>query len=135
MLDEAAAAVATGAAGNIVAYLVQGHADTLRARIAAIFRHGGPERESEALRMLADDASALSQSTGNQAAATVRWTALLTAVLAAHSEACPEVEALAASAPAATKTVHIGSQHNHGSGTFIGGDNTGFIHLRGPEPS
>ncbi|MBV9024261.1 MAG: hypothetical protein JO362_10830 [Streptomycetaceae bacterium] len=127
MLDEAAIAVATGAASNVIAYLVQGRADAIRTRISAIFRHAGAGQEDESLGALTNDAVALSQRGMNQAEATARWTGLLTAILAAYPSARPDIEALAASTPPTVKTISIGSQHNHGSGTFIGGDNHGSI--------
>ncbi|MER7662815.1 hypothetical protein [Streptomyces sp. NPDC096193] len=126
MLDEAAIAVATGAASSVIAYLAQGRLDAVRARIAAIFRHGGASSEAEAVQALVDTSSALSQQRINQAEATARWAGLLTAALAAHSETRPDIEALASAAPP-NKTVNIGSQHNYGSGTFVGGDNHGSI--------
>ncbi|MFJ2407080.1 hypothetical protein ACIOUE_37935 [Streptomyces xanthochromogenes] len=127
MLDATAIAVATGAAGNVIAYLIQGNIDDVRARIAAIFRRTSAGHRAEALRVLDEDAAALSQQTVSQADVTARWTGLLTAVLAAHPDARADIEALA-STTAATKTVNIGSQHNHGGGTFIGGDHHGDIH-------
>ncbi|MDX2693720.1 hypothetical protein PV416_09955 [Streptomyces ipomoeae] len=126
MLDEVAIAVATGAAGNVAAYLLQGQVDALRTRLSAIFRHGTEQQQSNALRTLDEDAAALAQQTTAPTDITSRWTGHLTAFLAAYPEAREDVEALASAAPS-TKTVNIGSQHNHGSGTFIGGDNHGGI--------
>ncbi|GHF51501.1 hypothetical protein GO001_12445 [Streptomyces sp. NRRL B-1677] len=131
MLDEAAIAVATGAAGNIVAYLAQGRADALRTRLSAIFRRGTVQQQSNALRTLDEDAAALAQHTGNQADITARWTGFLTAFLAACPDARADIEALASSAPTSTRSINIGSQHNHGSGTFIGGDNHGGVTFNG----
>jgi hypothetical protein len=37
-----------------------------------------------------------------------------------------DVEAMA-STPTTATTINIGSQHNHGSGTFVGGNNYGDI--------
>ncbi|MFJ9124826.1 hypothetical protein ACIRJS_12115 [Streptomyces sp. NPDC102340] len=132
MLDEAAIAVATGAASNVVAYLAQGRIDAVRARVASIFRRGGAQSEAEALRVLNEDSAALLERRVGEAETAVRWAGLLTAALAAHSDARPDVDALAAANPAA-KTVHIGSQNNHGTGTFIGGDNYGSISAGGSE--
>ncbi|MEV5950371.1 hypothetical protein [Streptomyces sp. NPDC051993] len=126
MLDATAIAVATGAASNVVAYLLQGRVDAVRTRIAAVFHRATPDQQAEALRVLGEDAAGLSQQTITQAEVTARWTGLLTAVLAAHPDAREDIEALA-STPPATKTVNIGSQHNHGPGTFIGGDHHGDI--------
>ncbi|MFH9209981.1 hypothetical protein [Streptomyces globisporus] len=126
MLDEAAIAITTGAASNVIAYLAQGRTDAIRNRVSAIFRRGGTDQEDEALAALANDTAALSQRRINQAEATARWAGLFTAALAAHPSARPDIEALA-STPPPVKTVSIGSQHNHGSGTFVGGDNHGSI--------
>ncbi|MFD0061741.1 hypothetical protein [Streptomyces sp. NPDC056690] len=134
MLNEAAIAVASGAASNVVAYLAQGRIDAVRARVIAIFRRDGAHSEAEALRLLNEDSAALLERRISEAEAAVRWAGLLTAALAAHSEARPDMDALAAANPAA-KTVHIGSQHNHGTGTFVGGDNYGSIGPGNPEQS
>ena len=40
MLDDVAIAISTGAAGNIVAYMLNGRMDALRAQVAKMFRHG-----------------------------------------------------------------------------------------------
>ncbi|MEU2977765.1 hypothetical protein ABZ678_12335 [Streptomyces hirsutus] len=127
MLDEVAIAVATGAAGNVAAYLLQGQVDVLRTRISAIFRHGTEQQRSNALQTLDEDTTALAQHTTAPTDITSRWTGHLTAFLAAFPEAQEDVEALASATPSSMKTVNIGSQHNHGSGTFIGGDNHGGI--------
>ncbi|MES9588715.1 hypothetical protein ABWK57_07585 [Streptomyces sp. NPDC094045] len=127
MLDEAAVAVATGAASNVVAYLLQGRADALRTRLGAVFQRGTAEQRSNALQALEDDSVALAQHTVTEAEATVRWTGFLTAFLAAYPDARAELETLASAAPPVARTVNIGSQHNNGSGTFIGGDNHGGV--------
>ncbi|WP_368862034.1 hypothetical protein [Catenulispora pinistramenti] len=41
---------------------------------------------------------------------------------------------LLASTTVEAKTVYIGSQNNHGSGTFVGGDNYGGIHTAADKP-
>ncbi|MER6101122.1 hypothetical protein ABT115_01930 [Streptomyces sp. NPDC001832] len=127
MFDEAAVAIATGAASNVVAYLLQGRADALRARLDAVFQRGTAEQRSDALQALEGDSIALARHTVTEAEATARWTRFLTAFLAACPDARTDLEALASAAPPATRTINIGSQHNHGSGTFIGGDNHGGI--------
>ncbi|GAA2558331.1 hypothetical protein GCM10010423_70260 [Streptomyces levis] len=131
MLDEAAIAVTTGAASNVVAYLLQGRADALRARLSTVFRRGTPQQQSDALRTLDEDAGALAQHTVTEADLTARWTGFLTAFLAACPDARADIEDLASVTPASTKTVNIGSQQNHGPGTFIGGDNHGGITITG----
>ncbi|MGP3922474.1 hypothetical protein [Streptomyces sp. 8N616] len=133
MLDAAAVAVATGAASNVLAYLLQGRADALRTRISAIFQRGTAREESDALRALEEHAEALEQRRVTQVEVTAQWSSMLTAFLTAYPEARADIEALRSSTPSGTKTVHIGSQHNHGRGTFIGGDNHGTIRVDGQE--
>ncbi|GHI05801.1 hypothetical protein AQI88_09810 [Streptomyces cellostaticus] len=133
MLDAAALAVATGAAGNVLAYLLQGQTDTLRTRISAIFQRGTAREESIALRALEEHAEALEQRRVTQAEVTAQWSSLLAAFLTAYPEARADIEALRSSVPSGMKTVHIGSQHNHGRGTFIGGDNHGTVRVDGQE--
>ncbi|KUL50314.1 hypothetical protein [Streptomyces sp. NRRL S-1521] len=131
MLDEAAIAVTTGAASNVVAYLLQGRVDALRTRLSTIFRRGTAQQQSDALRTLDEDADALAQHTVTEADITARWAGLLTAFLATCPEARADIEDLASATPTTTKKTNIGSQHNHGSGTFIGGDNHGGVTVTG----
>jgi len=130
MLDEVATAIATGAAGNIIAYMLNGRVDALRAQVGRMFRHGTEQEQALALRTLEDDAAALTQQGASETALTGRWISLLLSYLTAHPEARGDIEAFASS-PVANKAMNIGSQHNHGSGTFIGGDNYGNIHFKG----
>jgi hypothetical protein len=131
MLDEAAIAIATGTAGNIVAYLFYGRVDALRTHVVRIFRHGTEQERSAVLRRLEDDTVALTQQGASKTDLTERWTSLLLSYLTAHPEARGDIEAFA-SAPVINKTMNIGSQHNHGSGPFIGGDNYGSLTFKGP---
>lgn len=130
MLGEVATAIATGAAGNIIAYMLNGQVDALRAQVARIFRHGAEHEQFVALRALEDDAVALIQKRASETDLTGRWTSLLLSYLTAHPEARGDIEAFA-SVPVIKKTMNVGSQHNHGSGTFIGGDNYGDITNKG----
>ena len=57
VLDEVATAIATGAAGNIIAYMLNGRVDALRLQVSRIFRHG-TEQERSAVNAM--DLSALS---------------------------------------------------------------------------
>lgn len=129
MLDEVVTAIATGAAGNIVASMLNGRVDALRAQFARMFRHGTEQERSVVLSALEDDAVALLQRRASETDLTGRWTSLLLAYLSAHPEAGGDIEAFA-SAPVISKTMNIGAQHNYGSGPFIGGDNYGNIHFR-----
>lgn len=130
MLDEVAAAIATGAAGNIIAYMLNGQVDALRAQVVRIFRHGTEQERSMVLHTLEDDTVALTQKTASETDLTGRWTGLLLSYLAAHPEACGDIKAFA-SGSVANRTMNIGSQHNHGSGPFVGGDNYGNMTFRG----
>jgi hypothetical protein len=123
MLDEVATAIATGAAGNIIAYMLNGQVDALRAQVVRIFRHGTEQERYVALRTLEDDTVALTQKRTSETDVTGRWISLLLSYLTAHPKARGDIKAFA-SAPV-VKTMNIGSQHNHGSGPFIGGDNYG----------
>ena len=126
MLDAVTTAVATGAAGNIVAYMLTGRVHALRAQIAHIFRHGTERERSAALSAVEDDVVALEQRDESKANVTGRWTSILVAYLAAHPEALRDVETFA-SASVVNKTMNVNSQHNYGSGVFIGGDNYGSL--------
>jgi hypothetical protein len=132
MLDDAATAVATGAAGNIVAYMLSGQVESLRDQVARLFRHGTEEERSAALRTLEDDAVAVSQQKASETELTEQWTNLLLSYLAARPEARRDIEAFTSS-PIINGATNVGSQHNHGSGTFIGGNNYGGIIFGGHE--
>jgi hypothetical protein len=130
MLDEVATAIATGAAGNIIAYMLNGRVDALRVQVARMFRHGTEQEQALVLRTLEDDAAALTQQGASKTALTGRWISLLLSYLTAHPEARGDIAAFASS-PVVNKTMNIGSQHNHGSGTFIGGDSYGNLNFKG----
>ena len=130
MLDEVATAIATGAAGNIIAYMLNGQVDALRGQVARIFRHGTEPERSAVLHALKDDAVALTHQEASKTDITGRWSSILLSYLTAHPEARGDIEAFA-SAPVINKTMNIGSQHNHGSGPFIGGDNYGNMTFKG----
>ncbi|GLX02184.1 hypothetical protein Misp02_62700 [Microtetraspora sp. NBRC 16547] len=127
MLDPATMAIITGAAGNLVAYMLNGQVDAARARIKRIFRGGTEEEQSTSLRAAEDDSLALARRATSEADVRARWGVHLAAYLAEHPEIRADLEAIAQSAPTATETMNVGEQHNHGSGTFIGRDNYGGI--------
>ncbi len=129
MLDEVAAAIATGAAGNIIAYMLNGQVDALRAQVARIVRHGTEQERSVVLQTLEDDAVALTNKKASETDLTRRWTDILLSYLAAYPESLGDIEAFGTMA--INKTMNIGSQHNHGSGPFIGGDNYGNMTFKG----
>lgn len=130
MLDEVVVQIATGAAGNIIAFALQGRVDALRVQVARLFRHGTEQEQSVVLRTLEDDTFALTQRGESTTDLTARWTGLLLSYLSAHPEARGDVEVFA-SASVIKKTMNIGVQHNHGSGPFIGGDNYGNMTFNG----
>jgi hypothetical protein len=125
MLDEVAIAIATGAAGNVVAYMLNGPADALRAQVARMFRHATEQERSAVLRTLEDDAAALTQKKASEADVTQQWRDSLLSYLTAHPEAREDIASFASS-PVTRKTVIVGSQNFYGSGSF-GGDNNGTI--------
>ena len=79
--------------------------------------------------MLEDDATSLTQQRASETDLTGRWTSLLLSYLTTHPEARGDIEAFS-STPVMNKTMNIGSQHNYGSGPFIGGDNYGNMNFK-----
>jgi hypothetical protein len=127
MLEEVAMAISTGAAANIVAYMLNGPTDALRAQITKMFRHGTEQERSAVLRAVEDDAAALTQKEASEAHVTRQWRDFLLSYLTAHPEALEDIASFASS-QVTRKTVIIGSQTFHGSGSF-GGDNNGTINI------
>lgn len=123
MIEEAAIAVSTGAAGNIVAYMLNGQVDALRNRIVRIFRHGSDVEQSHALQVLERDAVALIENDATRAGLINRWRDLLLSHLTAHPEAREEIESLASLAAAGT--TKIKSMKHSGTGPQIVGPNFG----------
>lgn len=124
-MDEVAQAVATGAAGNVVAYMLSGQVDALQAKITRIFRHQSTEAQAETVHSLEVHAAALSNETESSEHVIEHWARLLRSELSAHPDVREDVEGLAKDST--TGSISIGSQHNHGSGAFIGGNNYGGI--------
>ncbi|WP_157631281.1 hypothetical protein [Catelliglobosispora koreensis] len=114
-------AIITGAAGNIAANLVSGHVDSLRQWIGKAFGSGS----DMPLQALQDDLAALRAQLRSDRDVQVRWVMLLTRLLHTSPNARPFIEEMARQ-PAASN-LHIGSQTNNGSGTFVGGNNYGPI--------
>lgn len=129
MLEEVTIAISTGAAGNIVAYMLNDQMGALRAQVAKIFRHGTEQERARALRTLEQDAAALGEHNATRADLANQWSNLLLSHLTAHPEAREDIESFAAS-PATSKTVNTGSQNFYGSGSF-GGDNNGTVNNYG----
>ena len=129
MIEDIAMAISTGAAGNIVAYMLNGQVDALRTQVTKMFRHGTEQERSAALRALEGDAVALTQKEASEADVTQRWRDFLLSYLTAHPDAQEEIASFAL-VPTARKSVVIGSQIFYGSGSF-GGDNNGTINIDG----
>lgn len=126
MLDEVVTSVATGAAGNIIAYMLNGPVDALRAQMTKMFRHGTPQERSAVLRRLDDDSKALIHHEITKSTLTGQWAGLLASYLAQHPEALYEVENF--SRHDASRTVIIDSQINH-DGLLVNGSNNGYINF------
>jgi hypothetical protein len=130
VLDEATMAIITGAAGNVAAYMLNGRVDALRGWVSKIFRRESAERRSAALNALEAERVAVLRGSVTEAEITARWSMLLASLLAQYPDVRDEISAMADVAPPASM-INIGSQHNHGPGTFIGGNHYGSINAAG----
>ncbi|MDH6435712.1 hypothetical protein M2158_004189 [Streptomyces sp. SAI-144] len=120
MYDAELMAVATGAAGTLVAAIATSGAEKMRLKVAHFFRRATPEQQRTAAQAVDDTAAQLtSPSPETQALAATAWAQLIAQYLAEHGDAVSEVDELAVPAPPASK---VWNQHNSGTGTFIGGD-------------
>jgi len=122
VLDAVTSAIITGAAGNIVAQMLSGQVEALRARVAQLFGKAGASEAAQAVKTLDADADALSRGETTEAAVNARWIALLSAHLIEHPDVKAAVEALAST----SDENRVGVQINTGSGTFIGRDNNTY---------
>lgn len=130
MLEDIAIAISTGAAGNIVAYMLNDQMDALRGHIAKIFQHATRQERATALQTLERDADALKEHNTTRAVLTSQWSNVLLSYLRDHPEARADIESFASS-QAAGKTINIGAQNHYGSGPQIGGDNYGSMSFGG----
>jgi hypothetical protein len=127
MIEDAVMAISTGAAGNIVAYMLNGRVDALRAQVKKILRHSTEQERAAALRALEDDTAALAQRNASEADVTQQWRDFLLSYVTAHPEAIGDIAAFAPES-IARKSVIIGSQTFQAPGSF-GGDNNGTINI------
>ncbi|MEU7840629.1 hypothetical protein AB0B39_06625 [Micromonospora sp. NPDC049114] len=120
-------AIVTGAAGNVVAYMLNGEVDTLRTWAKRIFRPASGSSEATQVGSIVRDCAALTEGALSETETRIRWKAILETYLSEHPEVRPEIEALASSAPAKTDGMYVGTQRNESGGVFIGRDNHGDI--------
>jgi hypothetical protein len=130
MLEDVAIAISTGAAGNIVAYMLNDQMDALRGHVAKILRHGTGQERSTILQALERDADALGEQDVTPAVLTDEWSNVLLSYLNDHPEAHPDIESFASS-QASCRPINIGAQNHFGSGPQIGGDNYGSMSFDG----
>ncbi|WP_217554049.1 hypothetical protein [Streptomyces sp. GbtcB6] len=120
MYDAELMAVATGAAGTLVAAIATSGAEQIRQKVAHFFRRATPDQQRAAAQAVDDTAAALaSPSPEARALAATAWTQLIARYIDEHRDSMNEVGELAVAAPPASK---VWNQHNTGTGTFIGGD-------------
>jgi hypothetical protein len=127
MLDADVMAILTGAAGNMVAYMLNGRADAVRAWFTRIFTAETSENQASSLHQLERDAAAVASSQIGADQLAAKWVAILATHLAQHPEARPDVEALAAATPHPAGTTSVGSVITIGPKVSVGGHNYGSI--------
>lgn len=117
--------VATGAAGSLVAAIATWGTEKMRTQVKHFFRHATPEQQTAAIQAVDDTAARLSSDHADSQAATVdAWIARLAQYLTEHHDAMAEIDDLATPPITTSKTWN---QHNHSTGTFIGGDVHGGV--------
>lgn len=125
MYDAELMAVATGAAGTLVAAIATSGSEKMRLRVARFFRRAAPDQQRAAAQAVDDTAAQLtSLSPEAQALAATAWVQLIAHYLDEHRDAMSEVDELAMPDPPVS---NVWNQHNTGTGTFIGGDVHGGV--------
>lgn len=124
MIEDITMAISTGAAGNIVAYMLNDRVDALRDQVAKIFRHGNAQERLHALQAVDRDAVALSEHDATRDGLTNQWRDMLLSYLANHPEARTDVQSFASSSTDMSKT-KIKSMKHTGTGPQIVGPNFG----------
>ncbi|MFJ9771985.1 hypothetical protein ACIRVF_12170 [Kitasatospora sp. NPDC101157] len=128
MYDAEIAAVATGAAGTLVAAITTWGAGKMQATVAHFFRRGTPQEQRAAMEAVNATATELS-SGGDEArtAAAAAWTEILTQYLSDHRDLLGEVGVLGRPGSPVSS---VWNQRNTGSGTFIGGSVYGGLTIQ-----
>ncbi|MEU9882575.1 hypothetical protein [Streptomyces phaeochromogenes] len=120
MYDAELMAVATGAAGTLVAAIATSGAEKMRLKVAHFFRRATPDEQRAAVQAVDDTAvQVTSPSPDSEALAATAWAELIAQYLAEHRDAMSEVDELVVPTQLASK---VWNQHNTSTGTFIGGD-------------
>lgn len=134
MYDSDLTAVATGAAGTLVAAIATSGAERMRRRVAHFFRRATADRQRAAAQAVDDTAAQLAaRSPDARALAVSAWARLIEQQLTDHRDAAAELDELAVPTSVTSK---VWNQRNTGAGTFIGGDLYGgatFIHGGAPD--
>ncbi|MGW3127061.1 hypothetical protein [Streptomyces sp. NPDC001123] len=118
-------AVATGAAGTLVAAIATSGAEKMRVKVAHFFRRATPEQQRAATQAVDDTAAQLTPpGSDSQAIATNAWAELIAHYLAEHPDAISDIDELGSPTPPDSK---VWNQRNTGTGTFIGGDVRGDV--------
>ncbi|MFB6887727.1 hypothetical protein ACFCX4_00215 [Kitasatospora sp. NPDC056327] len=127
MYDAEITAVATGAAGTLVAAIATWGAGKMQSTVAHFFRLGTAHQQQAATVAVGTTAAQLSSEDGEaRAAATEAWAEAIARYLSEHREAMAEVDGLAQPMPS---TSNVWNQRNSGTGTFIGGNVYGGLTL------
>ncbi|MGW2342727.1 hypothetical protein [Streptomyces sp. NPDC001661] len=128
MYEAELVAVATGAAGTLVAAIATSGAQATKAQVMRFFRHGTPGQQRAAIQEIDDTTARLGSSATDAHGQSVRaWAELITQYVIEHREAVDEIGELTEAGERGT--VRVWNQHNTGSGTFIGGDVHGGLTL------
>jgi hypothetical protein len=118
-------AVATGAAGTIVAAITTWGAETMRVRVGHFFHRATPEQQRAAVQAVNETVAQLDSPGADPAAiAATTWTGLIARYVAEYPDALDEVGELSALTAPVSK---VWQQQNTGTGTFIGGDVHGGV--------
>lgn len=128
VLDDAAIAITTGAAGNVVAYMLSGRADAAREWMGRIFRHAPTEEQAAIEQAVGEDVATLATRPASADEILIRWAARLGAELKAHPDVRGEMAAPDALGSSG-RPMQIISQVNH-DGIFIAGNHKGTINMR-----
>ncbi|MFG3227572.1 hypothetical protein ACGF07_22690 [Kitasatospora sp. NPDC048194] len=128
MYDAEVTAVATGAAGTLVAAIATWGAGKMQVAVGHFFRRGTPQEQRAAMEAVNATAAELSSGgDGARAAAAAAWTEVLAQYLSDHRDLLGEVDGLGRPGSAVSS---VWNQHNTGTGTFVGGNVYGGLTIQ-----